>query len=57
MDAAERTEVLGGKTAREVAEQLRLDDFGGRDASGVINRVNPIGDKRLHLMPPGYVRP
>lgn len=55
--AAERIEVLGGKTAREIQEQLKQDSFGGRDASGVLNRVNPIGDRRLSLMPPGYVRP
>ncbi len=57
VDAAERFEVLGGKTAREIQEQLKLDSFGGRDASGVLNKVNPIGDRRLSLMPPGYVRP
>lgn len=47
----------GGKTQREIAEQLKLDSFGGRDADGVVNLVNPIGDRRLSLMPEGYVRP
>lgn len=32
VDAAERIEVLGGKTARKIQEQLRLDSLGGRDA-------------------------
>ncbi|MFZ2504551.1 MAG: polymorphic toxin-type HINT domain-containing protein, partial [Nocardioides sp.] len=57
VDAAERFEVLGGKDAREVTEQLKLDSFGGRDAPGILNKVNPIGDRRLSLMPEGYVRP
>ena len=57
IDAAERILVRGGKTQREIAEQLKLDSFGGRDADGVVNLVNPIGDRRLSLMPEGYVRP
>lgn len=57
VDAAEHIEVLGGKTAREIQEQLKLDSFGGKKASNVLNEVNPIGDRRLSLMPPGYVRP
>ena len=57
VDAAQRFEVLGGRTAREVTEQLKLDSFGGRDAPGILNKVNPIGDRRLSLMPEGYVRP
>lgn len=47
VDAAERSAVSGGKTAREVAEQLKLDELGGRDAPGILNLVNPIGDGRL----------
>jgi hypothetical protein len=57
VDAAQRFEVLGGKTSREIAEQLNLDSFGGRDAPGVLNKVNPIGDRRLNLLPPDCVRP
>ncbi|MBH0083985.1 RHS repeat-associated core domain-containing protein [Salinibacterium sp. SWN167] len=56
VDGAVRTEVLGGKTAREIAEQLKLDSLGGRDAPGVLNKVNPIGESRMELMPPGYSR-
>ncbi len=57
VDAAQRFEVLGGKTSREIAEQLKLDSLGGRDAPGVLNKVNPIGDRRLNRLPPDYVRP
>ena len=57
VDAAERYEVLGGKLQREIAEQLKLDSFGGRDADDVLNVVNPIGDRRLIEMPEGYMRP
>lgn len=57
VDLAERIGVSGGKTTREIAEQLKLDSLGGRDASGVLNKVNPIGDRRTNLMPDGYVRP
>ena len=57
VDAAERFEVMGGKVDREIQEQLKMDSFGGRDAPGVLNKVNPIGNRRLNLMPPGYVRP
>ncbi|MEU8234393.1 RHS repeat-associated core domain-containing protein [Actinoplanes sp. NPDC048967] len=57
VECAERFSVPGGKTQREIAEQLKLDSFGGRDAPGILNEVNPIGDARLHLMPPGYTRP
>lgn len=57
VDAAQRFEVLGGKTSREIAEQLKLDSLGGRDAPGVLNKVSPIGDRRLNLLPPDYVRP
>ncbi len=50
-----RTEVLGGKTAREIAEQLKIDSYGG--IRNLLNRVNPIGDARRGLMGEGYVRP
>ncbi|MGA9213667.1 hypothetical protein [Kaistella sp.] len=42
-------EVLGGKTTREVAEQLRIRDLGGVD--NLDNIRNPIGPARQHLMP------
>lgn len=44
--AAERIFVPGGKTAREAAEQLKIDSFGGKNADGVLNIVNPVGDVR-----------
>ncbi|HKV38805.1 MAG TPA: RHS repeat-associated core domain-containing protein, partial [Blastocatellia bacterium] len=43
------TEVLGGKTAREVAEQLRIIDLGGKDT--LRNMVNPIGRAKANLLP------
>ena len=56
VDAAERFAVSGGKTAREIAEQLKIDsaEFGGID--NLLNKVNPIGVRRLDLMPDGYTR-
>jgi hypothetical protein len=42
-------EVLGGKTAREVAEQLRITELGG--IRNLENLRNPIGPARQHLMP------
>lgn len=41
-------EVLGGKTAREVAEQTRINELGG--IKNLENKVNPIGPSRQHLM-------
>ncbi|VXC24794.1 DUF6531 domain-containing protein [Nocardioides sp. AX2bis] len=53
---AARQEVLGGKTSREVAEQQMVDRLGGVD--NLLNRVNPIGPARFHLMPDQpYSRP
>jgi RHS repeat-associated protein len=49
-DAAQRTEVLGGKTAREVAEQMRINQLGG--IKNLENKVNPIGPARSGLLPP-----
>jgi RHS repeat-associated protein len=49
-DAAKRTEVLGGKTAREVAEQMRINKLGG--IGKLENKVNPIGPARSSLLPP-----
>jgi hypothetical protein len=46
--------VPGGKTLHEIAEQLKIDSLGGKD--NLLNVVNPIGPRRLNLMPPGYRR-
>ncbi|WP_332712840.1 RHS repeat domain-containing protein [Sphingomonas sp. ZT3P38] len=43
------TEVKGGKTAREIAEQTRINELGGIDK--LENVRNPIGEARKHLMP------
>jgi hypothetical protein len=43
------TEVLGGKSQREIAEQLRIRALGG--VKNLQNRVNPIGEARKHLLP------
>lgn len=49
------TEVLGGKTNREIAEHLRIQKITGgvpaRQSNAVTNRVDPIGPKRRHLLP------
>ena len=53
LDNASRTEVTGGKTQREIAEQRRIDqltDGVGASSEKVLNKVNPIGPKRRHLM-------
>jgi RHS repeat-associated protein len=55
VDAAERTAVYGGRTARQIAEQQKIDELGGVDV--LLNKRNAIGEARLHLMPPGYTRP
>jgi RHS repeat-associated protein len=47
---AVRTEVPGGKTAREISEQRRIDELGG--IQNLENKVNPIGPNRQHLMGP-----
>jgi len=44
--------VSGGKTAREVQEQLTLDAYGGRDNPNTLSRVNPIGNDRIQLLGP-----
>jgi hypothetical protein len=54
VDAAQRIEVLGGKTAREIAEQQKIDELGGID--NLLNQRNPIGPRRFGLMPEGYSR-
>ncbi|GAA3619405.1 DUF6531 domain-containing protein [Microlunatus ginsengisoli] len=55
VDKAARQEVLGGKTQREISEQTMIDRLGGKDE--LLNKVNPIGPKRVHLMPQPYSRP
>jgi len=45
--------VPGGRTAREIAEQRRIDEItGGVGAAdpGIANVRNPIGPNRRHLM-------
>ncbi|MGN8048138.1 RHS repeat-associated core domain-containing protein [Curtobacterium sp. 22159] len=54
VSSAERFEVTGGKTAREVAEQRKIDELGG--VGNLLNKVNPIGQRRIALMGPGYTR-
>jgi RHS repeat-associated protein len=47
------TEVKGGKTAREIAEQKRIDQLGGvksKPGSKTSNERNPIGPKRKDLV-------
>ena len=39
-----RTEVLGGKTAREIAEQRRINQLGG--IVNLENKINAIGPAR-----------
>jgi len=43
------TEVPGGKTAREIAEQLRINSLGG--IKKLENLRNPIGPARKNLLP------
>jgi hypothetical protein len=50
--AAERTAVRGGKTKREVAEQMKIDELGGIDK--LLNKRNPIGRARMGETPAGY---
>ena len=40
---AQKFEVFGGKTAREVAEQRQINGLGGIEQLG--NKVNPIGGR------------
>jgi RHS repeat-associated protein len=47
---ATRLEVQGGKTAREVVEQQRIDALGGIRSGNLENKVNPIGPARRHLL-------
>lgn len=45
-----RTEVLGGKTSREIAEQQRIYSHGGIESGNLANKRNPIGPNRQHLL-------
>jgi len=47
--------VAGGKTAREIAEQKRINEHGG--VQNLSNQRNPIGAKRQHLMDPPPKQP
>ena len=49
LGTVQTTEVLGGKTAREVAEQLRINQLGG--VQNLENIRNPIGPARQYLLP------
>jgi RHS repeat-associated protein len=49
LPSVKTTEVLGGKTAREVAEQVRINQLGG--VKNLENIRNPIGPARQHLLP------
>ncbi len=50
------TQVLGGKTTREIAEHRRIQEITGgvaaRRSNKVSNKVDPIGPKRRHLLEP-----
>jgi hypothetical protein len=46
--AVNTTEVLGGKTVREIAEQLRINSLGG--IKNLENLRNPIGKSRQYLL-------
>ena len=54
LNAAERFGVSGGKTAREIAEQQKIDELGG--IGKLLNKRNPVGPRRFDLMPEGYAR-
>ena len=51
---ATTTEVLGGKTAREIAEHRRIQEITSgvpaRQSASVTNNVDPIGPKRRNLL-------
>jgi len=50
-NAVQTTEVLDGRTAREIAEQLRINQLGG--VKNLEKIKNPIGPARQHLLPGG----
>lgn len=43
------TEINGGRVAREIAEQLRINELGG--LRNLENVRNPIGPARQYLLP------
>nr|WP_238930428.1 RHS repeat-associated core domain-containing protein [Vibrio sp. S9_S30] len=49
-DDAVRASVRGGTASREVAEQLTLNNMGGKAGQGVVNVRNPIGPARQGLL-------
>jgi predicted GIY-YIG superfamily endonuclease len=55
-EGAERIFVPGGKEAREIAEQRKIDEL-KRKGENLLNKRNPIGERRKHLMGSGYERP
>jgi hypothetical protein len=46
---------VGRQDPREIAEQQKIDEFGG--IRNLLNKSNPIGQRRLDLMPQPYSRP
>ncbi|MFX5555260.1 hypothetical protein ABTE11_23540, partial [Acinetobacter baumannii] len=54
VESVQRTEVLGGKTAREIAEHQRIqeltDGVPARLSPNVANKVDPIGPNRRYLL-------
>lgn len=50
LPSVQTTEVLGGRTAREIAEQMRINQLGG--VQNLENTRNPIGPARQSLLPP-----
>jgi hypothetical protein len=57
--AAQRYSVPGGKTAREMAEQVKINsrEFRGLQGGRLRNKVNPIGPDRRALFPRSYRYP
>ena len=53
-ESVKTTEVLGGKTAREIAEHKRIQEVTGgvpaRLSDKVSNKVDPIGPARIELL-------
>jgi hypothetical protein len=51
-------QVPGGKFLREIAEQLKIDSYGGPMGGLLTNKRNPIGDRRVsEAVKHGYVVP
>jgi len=49
-------EVQGGKAAREVEEQTRINELGGTKGGNVTNERNPVGENRKDILPEGTAR-